>query len=174
VGELSPFMAVLATIEQSSLGVWVRESPSLLGFPGILYLHTLGLAMLAGLSVGIDVCLIGGRPGLASAAMTNVYRIMWLGFAINALSGIALLAAYPAKALTNWVFFTKLLLIMIAMWVLEGIKGELGASRAAGSIAVSSRARRLAVVSLFLWAGTILAGRLLAYTHSILLTSEAF
>ena len=174
MGELSPLMAVLASVEQSSLGVWVRESPSLLGFPGILYLHTLGLAMLAGLNVGINVCLLGGRPGLASATMTTVYRIMWLGFGINALSGVALLAAYPAKALTNWVFFVKLLLIVIAMWVLERIKGELKAASASGTTVVSSRAQQLAVVSLFLWAGTILAGRLLAYTHSILLASEAF
>jgi hypothetical protein len=39
---------------------------------------------------------------------------------------------------------------------------------------VSPRARQLAVVSLVLWALTILAGRFLAYTHHILLASEAF
>ena len=37
------------------------------------------------------------------------FRAMWLGFGINALSGIVLLVAYPAKALTNWVFYTKML-----------------------------------------------------------------
>jgi hypothetical protein len=130
--------------------------------------------MLAGLHVGINVCLLGGKPGLAAATMTSVYRIMWLGFAVNALSGVALLAAYPAKALTNWVFFAKLLLIVIAMWVLELIKGELELASTAGMTVASSRARHLAVLSLFLWAGTILAGRMLAYTHSILLASEAF
>jgi hypothetical protein len=97
---------------------------------------------------------------------------MWLGFAINLLSGLALLAAYPAKALTNWVFFAKMALVVVALCVLERIKGELIVPNGATSRAVGSRARNLAVLSLLLWAGTILAGRFLAYTHHILLASE--
>jgi hypothetical protein len=99
---------------------------------------------------------------------------MWLGFAINALSGLALLAAYPAKALTNWVFFAKLLCVAGALWVLEATKTELAGVSGSGVLSVSPRARRLALLSLVLWAGTILAGRLLAYTHSVLLASEGF
>jgi hypothetical protein len=164
-------MALLATFEQNALGVWVRESPSLLAFPFILYLHTLGLAMLAGLNVGLDVWLLARRT-VPSFDLLGVYRIMWLGFAINLLSGLALLAAYPAKALTNWVFFAKMALVVVALWVLERMKGELVVPHGATSREVGSRARRLAVLSLLVWAGTILAGRLLAYTHHILLASE--
>ena len=36
---------------------------------------------------------------------------MWAGFWINALSGILLLIAYPTKALTNPLFYAKLVLI---------------------------------------------------------------
>jgi hypothetical protein len=166
-------MALLASLEQTAFSVWVRESPSLLAFPFILYLHTLGLAMLAGLSVGIDVWLLSGRSRFP-VALQGVYRVMWLGFGINALSGLALLAAYPAKALTNWVFFAKLACIAGAMWALELTKTELAAAERAGTDAVSARVRGLAIVSLVLWGATILAGRLLAYTHSILLASESF
>jgi hypothetical protein len=165
-------LTLLATVEQNPFSVWVRESPSLLAFPFILYLHTLGLAMLAGLNVGLDFWLLGRRT-LPAFDLKSVYRIMWLGFGINLLSGLALLAAYPAKALTNWVFFAKLTLVVIAMWVLERIKGELVVAEGAATRDVSAQARRLALLSLFLWAGTILAGRFLAYTHHILLTSEA-
>jgi hypothetical protein len=167
-------MALLASFEQSPFSVWVRETPSLLGFPFILYLHTLGLAMLAGLSVGIDVWLLGAKSRLPAALWNGVYRVMWLGFGINALSGLALLAAYPAKALTNWVFFVKLGLVAVGMWVLERIKIELAVAGTPGAAAVSARARRLAAASLVIWAGTILAGRFLAYTHTILLASEGF
>jgi hypothetical protein len=167
-------MTVLASIERSALSVWVRESPSLLGFPFILYLHTLGLAMLAGINVGINVWLLGTKTSLPSAMMMGVYRVMWAGFAINAVSGVTLLAAYPAKALTNWVFFVKMLLVAVAMWVLELIKSEMVVANSSGARAVSARARQLATASLLLWAGTIFAGRLLAYTHSILLASEGF
>jgi hypothetical protein len=164
-------LALLASFEQNALSVWVRESPSLLAFPFILYLHTLGLAMLAGLNVGLDLWLLGRRT-LPSFELKGVYQIMWLGFAINFLSGLVLLAAYPAKALTNWVFFAKMAMVIAALWVLERMKGELVLGGGGASREVSGRSRQLAVLSLLLWAGTILAGRLLAYTHHILLASE--
>ncbi|HEY3516305.1 MAG TPA: hypothetical protein VGL98_04600 [Gammaproteobacteria bacterium] len=164
-------MALFASIERMGFSVWVRESPSLLAFPFILFLHTLGLAMLAGLNVGLDAWLLGRRK-LPPFELANIYRVMWLGFGINALSGLALLAAYPAKALTNWLFFAKLLFIAIALWVLQRLKGELAVAGGTAERDVSLRARRLALASLLLWAATIFAGRLLAYTYHILLASE--
>jgi hypothetical protein len=126
--------------------------------------------MLAGINVGLDLWLLA-RGTIPSFELKGIYRVMWLGFAINLVSGLILLAAYPAKALTNWVFFAKLAMVVAAVWVLEQTKRELvvvdGAARD-----VSARARRLALASLVLWGGTILAGRLLAYTYHILLTSE--
>jgi hypothetical protein len=166
-------MALLASIERTALSVWVRESPSLLAFPFILYLHTLGLAMLAGISVGLALWLLGSRT-VPSFDLAGLYRVMWAGFGVNALSGLVLLAAYPAKALTNWVFFAKLVLVALALWTLEQTKSEIAVASGTAAREVSSRARRLALLSLLLWAGTILAGRFLAYTHHILLASEGF
>ena len=163
-------MTLFGSIEQTALSVWVRESPSLLAFPFILYLHTLGLAMLAGLNVGLDFWLLA-RGTIPSFDLKGIYRVMWLGFAINLVSGLVLLAAYPAKALTNWVFFAKLTMVALGVWVLERTKRELVVA-AGATHEVSQRARRLAFASLFLWTGTIFAGRLLAYTYHILLASE--
>ena len=167
-------MNLLANFEQSAISLWVRETPSIFAFPFILYLHTLGLALLAGLSVGLDVWLLSAKSRLPPALLGGIYRLMWIGFGINLLSGLALLAAYPAKALTNWVFFLKLALVAAALWVLEQTKGELVGATGAGAATVNSRARQLAALSLVLWGGAIFAGRLLAYTHSILLASEGF
>jgi len=164
-------MSVLADLEQTALSVWMRESTSVLAFPFILYLHTLGLALLAGLSVGLD-CWLLGRRAVPSIRLENVYRIMWLGFGINLVSGLMLLAAYPAKALTNWVFFVKMGLVVLAMWVLERLKGELAVA-SGHTREISTPARAFAMLSLLVWAATILAGRYLAYTHHILLASEA-
>ena len=139
-------MSLFADIERSALGVWMRESPSVLAFPFVLYLHTLGLAMLAGLNVGLD-CWLLGRRTVPSIRLANVYRIMWLGFGINFVSGLMLLAAYPAKALTNWVFFVKMGLVVLAMWVLERLKGELAVANG-NTRELGTPARALAVLSL--------------------------
>jgi hypothetical protein len=173
-------MSWLAWLEQTGASVWVRESPSLWAFPFILFLHTLGLALLAGISVAIDLWLLGTARRLPAGAAAGLYRVMWAGFGINALSGVALLAAYPAKALTNPVFYAKLLLVALALVVLEALKKEAFgephpvATAAAGTAAVGPRARLLAGASLAIWAGTILAGRLLAYTHTVLLASDPY
>jgi hypothetical protein len=166
-------MALLASFEQSALSVWVRESPSLLAFPFILYLHTLGLAMLAGIHVGLALWLLASRT-VPPFDLKSVYRVMWLGFGINAVSGLVLLAAYPAKALTNWIFFVKLALVAAALWTLQRTKDEIVVANGTAAREITQRGRRLALLSLFLWAGTIFAGRLLAYTHHILLASEGF
>jgi hypothetical protein len=166
-------MALLASIEQNGFSVWVRESPSLLAFPFILFLHTLGLAMLAGINVGLDVWLLA-RKTVPAFELKGVYRVMWLGFGINASSGLALLAAYPAKALTNWVFFVKLALVALALVVLQRIKRDVTVANGTGVRELGVVTQRLALLSLLLWAATILAGRLLAYTHHILLAGEGF
>ncbi len=166
-------MELFASVERNGLSIWVRESPSLLAFPFILWLHTLGLVMLAGTNVGLAAWLLARRT-VPSFDLAGVYRVMWLGFGINAASGLTLLAAYPAKALTNWVFFLKLALVAAALWALQRTKDEIAVANGAAAREVTLRARRLALLSLVLWAGTIFAGRFLAYTHHILLASEGF
>jgi hypothetical protein len=99
---------------------------------------------------------------------------MWLGFGINALSGLVLLAAYPAKALTNWIFFVKLALVAAGLFVLQSTRHEIAFANGTAAREVTPRVRQLAWLSLLCWAGTILTGRLLAYTHHILLASEGF
>ena len=68
----------------------------------------------------------------------------------------------------------KLALVAAALWALQRTKDELAAANGSGAREVTLQARRLALLSLLLWAGTIFAGRLLAYTHHILLASEGF
>jgi hypothetical protein len=70
------------------------------------------------------------------------------------------------------VFYAKILLIVLAMIILELQKQEVFTTAQDRELTLTSRARLLAVMSLVLWAGAILTGRLLAYTHSMLLTSD--
>jgi hypothetical protein len=160
-------------IEETALSVWVRESPSLLAFPTILFLHTLGLALLAGISVALDFWLLTGATRAPRIASRGFFQAMWLGFGINAVSGVVLLIAYPAKALTNWVFYTKMLLIVLALVALEATRREVFEGVRPGDvITVTPRARTLALASLLFWVGTIFTGRLLAYTYVVLMATD--
>jgi hypothetical protein len=166
-------MSTLLWLEESGLSVWIREYPGLLGFPFILFLHTLGLAMVAGISIAVDIWLLRNRTLVNGARMKGLIQTMWLGFGINTVSGVALLLAYPAKALTNPVFFTKMLLVGVGVYAIARIKREMfPTGLAAPGAAVTAAARHWATTSLVVWAGAIVTGRLLAYTYHVLLAQD--
>ncbi len=180
------FVGFFIWVEGTALSVWVRESPSIFGFPFILYLHTLGLAMIAGLSSAIALSLLMLRSPPRAALWRHTFRLIWIGLGINVLSGLALLAAYPAKALTNPVFYAKMLAIAVAIGIVSWLERQLTTVGAAAlpTSGVTSRAtaaltgptsaqRRAALVLLALWLIATVSGRLLAYTHTILLARDA-
>ena len=164
---------LLTAVEESTLSVFIREFPSVFGFPTILFLHTLGLAMVAGVSIAIDLWILRGATAGAPLRLLGLTRTMWLGVGINLLSGLALLLAYPAKALTNWVFYLKMALVLLGVYVAVRINREIAARDGVGPVpAASLDLRRWAVVSLAIWAAATVTGRLLAYTYNVLFAYE--
>jgi len=159
---------LLQTIEESGLSTWLRESESPFAFYFVLLFHTFGLALLVGANAVIDLRLLGIERDIPLAPLKRLFAIMWLGFAINAVSGVLLLIAYPTKALTNPVFYTKLMLIGLAVWVMTKLESRVFNDSTLDEAAMMGRGRRLAKWSLVLWVGVITAGRLLAYTYKYL------
>jgi hypothetical protein len=159
----------LAFIEGSELSNWIRGSESLFAFPAIITLHTIGMGFLAGGSAAIDLRILGFAPGISLRALGRFLPLLWLAFAVNAVSGVLLLIAYPTKALTNPVFYVKVCLIALAVWLVYLIGRTVlrapGAGQGAVPAPLPKHARLLAFTSLAAWIALITAGRLLAYTH---------
>src|SRR5256714_5133653 len=160
--------AFLQTIEDTGLSTWLRESESPFAFYFVLLFHTFGLALLVGANAVIDLRLLGIQPDIPLAPLKRLFGVMWLGFAINATSGVLLLTAYPTKALTNPVFYVKLVLIGFAVWIMTRLNSRVFDDSSLNEAAMIVRGRTLAKWSLFLWIGAITAGRLLAYTYKYL------
>lgn len=158
-------------LESTGLSVWIRESVSMFAFPMILTYHTVGMGIVAGLSSAVDLRILGAAPRVPLTALKRFVPLMWIGFWLNAVSGVLLLVAYPTKALTNPVFYIKLVCVAIAVVILRAITRTVLQDPVLDVGELPSRARWLAGASLFCWAGAILAGRLLAYTYSRLLAS---
>jgi hypothetical protein len=163
---------LLTAVEDSALSVFIREWPSVFGFPTILFLHTLGLAMVAGTSIAIDLWILRGAKAGAPLHLLGLTRTMWLGFGINLISGLALLLAYPAKALTNSVFYLKMALVLLGVYVAVRINREIAARGGVAVLTGTFDARRWAAFSLCLWAAATVTGRLLAYTYNVLFAYE--
>lgn len=159
---------ILNNIEQSGLSSWLRDSDSWFGFYFILLCHTIGLSLLVGASVFVDLCFLGAPSGLPLKSLKRLFRVMWIGFGINAASGILLLTAYPTKSLTNPVFYVKLLFITLAMFTVQQMNQKVFDDHLSEA-AMLAKGRSMAKRSLAFWVVSITAGRLLAYTYTYLL-----
>jgi len=158
----------LEAIEGTGFSTWLRESESPFGFYFILLFHTFGLALLVGANVAVDLRLLGVAPTIPLAPLRKLFRIMWIGFGINAVTGVLLVFAYPTKALTNLDFYIKLMLIGLAIWVMLKLKSRVFDDAGLSEAEMTARGATLAKYSLALWLGAITAGRLLAYTYKYL------
>jgi hypothetical protein len=157
-------------IESTALNRWLVESTSVFAFPLVLAVHTIGLGLLVGLNAALDFRILGVAPQIPVAEFRRFLPVMWAGFWLNAGSGVLLLIAYPTKALTNPVFYLKLVLIGVATAILLVVRRRLLVERVAATR--TGGVKLLALASLVCWAGAIIAGRLLAYTYDRLTTAD--
>ena len=156
-------MSFLIWLESTGLATWVREADTVWAYPMVITFHSFGLAIMVGLSAMIDFRLLGFARGLPLAGMRSLNRWIWIGFWVNAVSGLGLLIAAATTMLTNPLYYAKMVLVAAAMTCVVLIDRAAFQSPTDTSNVVTDRARTLAVTSLVLWAMTITAGRLTAY-----------
>ncbi|HEX6994939.1 MAG TPA: hypothetical protein VF339_12410 [Gammaproteobacteria bacterium] len=160
---------LLQAIEDSGFATWVRESPSLLAYTGVLSLHAIGLAFVVGLSWAVALRLLGVAPEIPLAPARKFFVLMYAAFWVNALSGLALFAASATSLVDNVAFLVKLGFVVLAIVNLRLLKryafDEAGLPR--NGEPVPAIAKVLAASCLALWGAAIVAGRLTAYPHML-------
>ena len=160
-------MHFLASIEQSTFCVWVRESRSLFAYPGILLLHTYGMAVLVAVVAALDLRILGFAPALPLAPIAKLFPLLWAAFWVNAATGTILLAVDATTKLANLDFWIKMVCIALGVVNQRLIERRVFGDPLIDQQPLSTDARRLAVVSLTLWLGAITTGRLLAYVGPV-------
>ena len=155
----------LAWIENGSLSEFIRGSESIFAFPAIITLHTIGMGFLAGGSAAIDLRIIGFASSMPLKPLARFFPLLWLALAVNVITGILLVIAYPTKALTNPLFYVKLCLVALALWLVQRIGASVLRRPDIDQKPVAATGKLLALASLTTWVALITAGRLLAYTN---------
>ena len=130
------------------------------------------MAFVVGINIAINLRLVGFLPRFPLAPLFRFYRLHWLAAVVIFLSGLSLLMAYPAKALTNPLFYLKLSALISALLISRYFQKMLAV--AGENFELKRLVPRLAYLSLGLWIVTVTAGRFLAYTHSVLLASRFY
>jgi hypothetical protein len=145
--------------------VYIRES--LLFYPLVETTHVLTLCLFLGMTALFDLRLLGValRSVAVSEAASRLLPWARAGFTLMAISGILLFYSGPVKASANPFFRVKMALITLA-----GLNATLfhlfTLPRAAGwdqDPKPPARARLAGLISLVLWSGVVICGRLQAY-----------
>jgi len=153
---------LLSTIEYSAFCTWVRESNSLWAYPGILFMHTLGTAVVVGMSAIVNLRVLGFARRLPLAPLERYFPVIWAGFWASAISGAILFAADATSKIVSPLFGLKMLAIAFGVVTMVAIRRTVFADRPA-TTAPAGREKWLAAASLLLWFAAIAAGRLMAY-----------
>jgi hypothetical protein len=145
----------------------LRESDVV--YPLIETLHVLAISLIAGTIVAVDlrVCGLIFRGERLTRITRTLLPYTWYGFAVMVITGLPLFVAEAAKLYGNPAFRLKLVLLGLA-----GLNALLFHQTASAEMddthwrgAASVRARAFATVSIALWSGIIVSGRLIAVFH---------
>jgi hypothetical protein len=153
---------MLEQLETSGLAIWVAES--LYGYPIVLGLHAIGLAIVVGLLIFVDLRLLNFLGDIRLSSLLGPMKLAWIGFTINALSGFALFSSQATYIIYSPPFIIKIGLVILGAIIAFYIQRQTAKNVAdweAGSVPSSIKAA--AAISLLCWMGAIIAGRLIAY-----------
>lgn len=157
-------MEFLRPLEKSPVGVWVRESEW--GYAIVLCAHAVGMAIVVGILAMLCLRVLGYGKGVGLGQLRKLSAIAWIGFAINAVSGLMLFAGNARRLAETTAFQVKLVFIVaggVSVWMLWR---ELNSSPdALGPDGVATqRAKAIAITALVVWLAAIVAGRTIGYT----------
>ena len=150
-------------LESTALAEWVRTS--LIGYPLVLTLHSVGMAIIVGLVMVVDLRLMGRFERIPLTALENLLRMAWYGFAVNLVTGAMIFTSQAVSYTTSPTFLLKMLMVIggvvVAAYMQPILRRE--AAGWGGTGGVPQGLRTLAAVSLVMWSITIITGRFTAY-----------
>lgn len=156
-------MEIFAWMETTVIANTIRTVPWI--YPALETSHYIGLAMLVGGIMLIDLRLLGFAKTLPLRSVIGLIPWVWIGFVINAVSG-SLIFIYGATGFSqNKAFRIKMILMLLAG--INAMIFTIAASRTGkawldtGSVPIPIKV--IATASFVLWLGVVTMGRWMAY-----------
>lgn len=147
---------LLVLIEQSPPAHWLRYSRW--GYASVNTLHVLGIALLVGAIVPLDLRLLGWRPRLSIQVLAGLLLPTATGGLLLALvTGAWLFSSRASEYAGQPLFLLKLSLILLALG------NALASLRVGTAQATPTQRHFFAGASLFLWLAVLFAGRWLGF-----------
>ena len=135
------------------------------GYPVMITLHSLGLAIMVGMSSVLSLRVLGLFSTIPYSSLQKLLKIAWIGFIINFLSGSSLFSANATGFIVDWVFDTKMACVIIGAILVAIMQSMIGTALASGQgeAAASSNLKIIAGLTIVVWACGMTFGRLVPY-----------
>jgi hypothetical protein len=144
-------------------GLIVAMRRSLWLFPAIESMHLIGLALMGGAVLTVDLCLLGFGPGQQAPARVAREADRWLFISLLVMlpTGFLLFMASAVKCYHLPVFWVKMTALALALIFTFGVRRPVAIAEQARVGPVWSKV--VALVSLFLWSSVAIAGRFVGF-----------
>ncbi len=157
---------MLEWLQKTAVAVQIRDS--LFTFPVLESIHVVGLALVFGTIAILDLRLLGvastDRP--VSRLMSDLLKWTWAAFALTAVTGGLMFSTNALVYFHNTFFRAKMILLVLA--AVNMLVFELTARKTLGGWDAGARtppaAKVVAMVSILIWVGVIVAGRAIGFT----------
>jgi hypothetical protein len=158
--------SILEWLQATGVAVQIRDS--LYAFPLLESVHVIGLALVFGTIAILDLRLLGvaSTNRAVSRILADVLTWTWLAFAVTAATGGLMFITNAVVYFNNTFFRAKMILLVLAglnMPVFEltarKTMAQWDSDRAAPPIG-----RAIATISLVIWVGVIVTGRVIGFT----------
>src|SRR4029079_11161249 len=121
------------------------------GYPTILFLHTVGMACVAGFAGIVALRVLGVASDMPLSPIDRFFPIMWGGFWVNALSGTALYIADATTKFNNHAFAVKMTFVALGVVTVHLLRTRVIRDPAADTGPMPAGAKLLAATSLVCW-----------------------
>jgi hypothetical protein len=159
-----PVATIWTALEQSAVGAFVRESTY--AYPALETVHIIGIALVFGGIALFDLRVLGLNRDLPVRRLAAlILPWVWVGFAMNAVSGILLFVSNAVEFSGNPALQAKLALIAVAGMNAWAFHRQAWQTVAAWNTDVRAplAPRVFAISSLVIWLLILSAGRMIAY-----------
>ena len=147
--------------DASALGEWVRSSLWL--FPVIEAVHLLGLCVLGGALLVVDLRLLGAGLKRQTIAELHAQMRPWLlaAVVVMGVTGLLLFLSEAVKCYYNQSFWVKITTLPIALLFTFTVRARVAHS---GGLDTSARTRAVGAASIALWFIVAAAGRWIGFS----------
>lgn len=168
---LFEFAEWLRSTSLIDLAFWIGETPISLwivthfwAIPILQTIHILAIAAAFGAIIMINLRIfnLAGVDRTMAETERRYTRWIWWALAFLTLSGLGMIFGEPIRELINGVFWIKMALVLVAVFVSLAFHGKV-MRRLAGGGTVTGGIKATAIFIIILWCVIILCGRWIAY-----------